>query len=74
MFLQRDVWLLGGSENIHAFRELGAVDTYELYVMPVLLGDGIPMSRDSEATTRLRLTDHYVFPDGAVRFVYEPVR
>jgi len=26
MSLQRDVWLLGGPESIHAFREFGAVD------------------------------------------------
>ena len=32
MSLQR--WLLCGPKSIHAFRELGAVDAYEVYVMP----------------------------------------
>ena len=73
MSLQRDVWLLGGPKSIHAFRELGAVDTYEVYVMPVLLGDGIPLFRDSDTTTGLRLTDFHVFADGVVRLVYEPM-
>ena len=43
MFLQRDVWLLGEPKSIHDFSELGAVDAYEVYVMPVLLGGGIPL-------------------------------
>ena len=73
MSLQRDVWLLGGPESIHAFRELGAVDAYEVYVMPVLLGSGIPLFLDSDATTRLRLTDHHVYADGVVKLVYEPM-
>ena len=42
MALQGDVWLLGGPKSIGAFRELDAVDTYEVYVMPLLLGAGIP--------------------------------
>lgn len=81
-----DVWLLGGPRTIHAFRALGAVDTYEIYVLPVLLGDGIPLfertatlpSAAAEPSTapgdRLRLTDHHVFPDGAIELVYEPIR
>ena len=72
MFPQRDIWLLGGPMTIHAFRELGAVDAYELYVMPVLLGDGIPLFQASDSTTRLRLTDHHAFADGVVKLVYEP--
>jgi len=46
MSLQRDVWLLGGPKSIHAFSELGAVDAYGVYVMPVLLGGGIPLFED----------------------------
>ena len=74
MSLQRDVWLLGGPKSIHAFRELSAVDTYEVYVMPVLLGDGIPLFRDRDAMTGLRLTNFHVFADGVVQLVYEPMR
>ena len=73
MSLQRDVWLFAGPKCNHAFRELGAVDTYELYVMPVLLGDGIPLFGCSNAKTLLRLTDNHVFSDGVVKLVYEPV-
>jgi len=71
MSFHRDVWLFGGPQSIHAFRELGAVDAYELYVIPVLLGGGIPMFHNSDSLSWLHLTDHHAFPDGVVRLVYE---
>jgi riboflavin biosynthesis pyrimidine reductase len=64
MSLQRDIWLLGGPQMIQAFRELGTVDSYEIYVMPVLLGDGISLFLCSDAMTSLHLTDHHVFRTG----------
>ena len=71
MSLQRDVWLLGGPKSIQAFRDLGVVDVYKVYVMPVLLGGGIPLFGSSDAMAHLRLTDSHVFPDGMVKLVYE---
>jgi dihydrofolate reductase len=38
-----DVHLLGGVRTIQAFRDLGAIDRYELQVLPILLGDGLPL-------------------------------
>lgn len=70
--LNGDVWLLGGPKTIDAFRRAGAVDTYELYVLPVLLGAGIPMFGRREATAPLRLADSHAYPDGTVRLVYQP--
>ncbi|MDA0987820.1 MAG: dihydrofolate reductase [Chloroflexi bacterium] len=73
MSMQGDVWLLGGSKSIRAFRDLNAVDAYEIYVMPLPRSSGIPLFESSDTTTTLRLTDHHVFPDGVVRTVYESV-
>ena len=74
MALQGDVWLLGGPKSIGAFRELDAVDTYEVYVMPVLLGAGIPLFVENHAATRLDLVDSHAFADGVVRLVYQPAQ
>ena len=38
----RDVWLMGGADSIRAFHEAGLVDRWEIFIAPVLLGDGIP--------------------------------
>jgi dihydrofolate reductase len=70
--LERDVWVLGGPKALHAFRELGVVDVYELFVLPMLLGDGIPLFERGLASASLRLTDQQVFADGVVQLVYEP--
>jgi len=39
----RDVWLVGGGQTVRAFLDLGAIDEIELYVMPVILGAGLPL-------------------------------
>lgn len=39
----KDIWLFGGGELFRLLLDAGLVDTVELAVMPVLLGDGIPV-------------------------------
>ncbi len=39
----RDIWLFGGGELFRSLLDAGLVDTVELAVMPVLLGEGIPV-------------------------------
>lgn len=68
-----DVWLLGGPGSLQPFRALEVVDEYEIFVLPVLLGDGIPLFPRGPAAG-LKLTGHTVYPDGVVRLVYAPVR
>src|SRR5205823_5608788 len=40
----RDVHLIGGPRTIEAFRALGALDTLELVVLPLLLGGGMRLT------------------------------
>jgi len=69
----RDVWLLGGPGSLLPFRALDAIDEYEIFILPVLLGDGIPMFPRGPSGA-LRLRDHTVYQGGVVRLVYEPIR
>ena len=39
----RDIWLFGGGELFRTLLERGLVDSVEVAVMPVLLGEGIPL-------------------------------
>jgi dihydrofolate reductase len=39
----KDIWLFGGGELFRVLLDAGLVDTVELAVMPILLGDGIPV-------------------------------
>ena len=67
----RDVHLVGGPRTIRAFHELGALDRLEILVLPVLLGDGIPLSpRQAPALPLRLLSAGRIFPDGTAELVY----
>ncbi|KQY20116.1 dihydrofolate reductase family protein [Rhizobium sp. Root482] len=38
-----DVWMLGGGKLQMAFMERGAIDEIEIYVIPEILGSGLPL-------------------------------
>ena len=56
----KDVWLFGGGSLFRSFAELGLVDTVELGVMPVLLGEGVPLLSPPAMRVALKLTSHKV--------------
>jgi dihydrofolate reductase len=66
-----DVHLVGGPQTIRAFHELGELDRLEIVVLPILLGDGIPLSPPGARPVPLRLLRaDRTFPDGAAELVY----
>jgi len=66
-----DVWLLGGAETIAGFLDLGAVDRLELFVMPVVLGDGIRLFGPSTAAPDLVCATARRYDNGVARLDYE---
>ncbi len=66
----RDVHLVGGPQTLNAFRKIGALDRFELLVLPLQLGSGVPLSAAGTDLTRLHLEQHQAFPDGVVRLAY----
>lgn len=67
----RDIWLFGGGELLRSLLELRLVDSIELAVVPVLLGDGIPLAPNLTRHVRLRLTRHKILPKtGTVSLEY----
>ena len=56
----KDVWLWGGGSLFRSFAELELVDTVELGVMPVLLGEGVPLLSPPAMRVALKLTSHKV--------------
>lgn len=70
--LQGDVHLLGGPQALQAFHQLGAIDRYEIQVLPVLLGEGVPLFPLGDSKMPLRLEEQRAFPDGTLGLVYEP--
>jgi dihydrofolate reductase len=57
----RDIWLFGGGGLFQSLLEAGLVDSVEVCVIPVLLGEGIPLLPPG-SKTKLRLVDQKVLP------------
>ena len=54
----KDIWLWGGGSLFRTFVELGLVDTVEVGVIPVLLGEGVPLLASPTKRVTLKLTGH----------------
>lgn len=65
-----DVWVAGGAKAIRAFLDLGVIDHFDLFVMPVMLGDGKTLFERSEYSSRLTLLGARTYPNGVVRLSY----
>lgn len=67
----KDIWLFGGSELFRSFLELGAIDTVEVSVIPVLLGAGVPLLPPPYTPTKLRLSSSQVYRSGRIALAYD---
>ncbi len=68
--VEKDVWILGGGKALKGFREADAVDSYELYVMPIVLGGGVPLFLDTTFKEALTLVSSQTFENGVVELIY----
>jgi dihydrofolate reductase len=57
----KDIWLFGGGSLFRSLLQLNLVDTVEVAVIPVLLGEGVPLLPHSEFSAKLKLTGHRVY-------------
>ncbi|MDX1623110.1 MAG: dihydrofolate reductase family protein [Gemmatimonadota bacterium] len=64
------IWLVGGGILFRSLLDAGLVDKVEVAVVPVLLGDGIPLLPTRDARTRLELEDTHAYPGGIVVLRY----
>ncbi len=65
-----DVHLVGGPRTIETFRALGALDTLELVVLPLLFGAGTRLTASLSPDTGLTLERERALPGGSVEIVY----
>jgi dihydrofolate reductase len=66
----KDIWLFGGGKLFRSLAEAGMVDTVEVSVMPILLGDGVPLAPKLSKWINLSLMNHNVYSSGAVSLEY----
>lgn len=67
-----DVWLVGGGRVIRDFLDADLVDHWRLFVVPVLLADGVPLFPVCHRATRhLRLVGTRTYGSGVVELRYD---
>lgn len=57
----KDIWLFGGGELFRSLLEIGAVDSVEVAVIPVLLGAGVPLLPGPGIRAKLALKSNKVY-------------
>jgi dihydrofolate reductase len=65
-----DVHLVGGPRTIETFRALGALDSLELVVLPLLFGAGMRLTPSLSVDTGLTFERERALPGGSVEIVY----
>lgn len=69
----RRAWLMGGGKLASSFLAAGLIDEVSLGVMPVVLGDGLPLFADGIGPTRLNLVESKTYKGGALGLTYKTV-
>jgi dihydrofolate reductase len=69
----KDIWLFGGGALFRSLLEAGLVDTVQLAVIPVLLGEGIPLLGPPHRQAKLKLIGHKIYKTGIVSLEYAVV-
>ena len=67
----KNLWMMGGGELIASFLDAGEIDQFDLAVVPVLIGEGIPLIAPRHRDLPLQLLSAESFPDGVVRIRYD---
>ena len=67
-----DLYLHGSGEFAHALAEAGLVDLYEVYLNPLVYGEGNVHVLGDRGTIRLELGDVKRFDSGIVLLTYRP--
>jgi dihydrofolate reductase len=66
--------MMGGGGLIASFLDAGEIDEFDIQVIPVFIGEGIPLVAPRHRDVSLRLRASRRYPDGVVRLRYEVVR
>ena len=70
----KHIWMMGGGGLIASFLDAGEIDEFDIHVIPVFIGKGIPLVAPRRRDIALRLRSSTKFRDGVVRLRYEVLR
>jgi dihydrofolate reductase len=70
----KDIWLMGGGELARVFLKADLVDRLYLGVVPVLLGEGIPLFPSGFPQRDFKLLENKTYSKGLIALTYERSR
>jgi dihydrofolate reductase len=70
----KDIWLMGGGEVARDFLKADLVDELYLGVVPVLLGEGIPLFPSGFPQRNFQLIENKTFSKGLIALKYKRTR
>src|SRR5262245_1139864 len=70
----KNVWMMGGGEVIGSFLDEDAIDEFIISVVPIFIGEGIPLLAPRHREVALGLLRVQQFPDGVVQLHYDVER
>jgi dihydrofolate reductase len=70
----KHIWMMGGGGLIASFLDAGELDEFDLRVMPILIGEGIPLIEPRHRDIPLKLLHSKKYPDGVVRLHYAIIK
>ncbi|MBA4171461.1 MAG: dihydrofolate reductase [Hyphomicrobium sp.] len=69
---RKDIWIVGGAVAMQSALDAGRVDLIETFLVPVLLGRGLPLIADLAHRQTLSFEGIETFQDGVVKLSYVP--
>ncbi|HEY2153163.1 MAG TPA: dihydrofolate reductase family protein [Vicinamibacterales bacterium] len=67
----KNIWLMGGGDIIGAFLDAEAIGEFIISVVPIFIGEGVPLIAPRHRNVPLRLRSSQQFPDGVVQLHYD---
>jgi dihydrofolate reductase len=69
----KDIFMMGGGGIIGAFLDEGEIDEFSIHVIPVFIGEGIPLIAPRHRLVPLKLLSTRRFSDGVVHLNYRVI-
>jgi dihydrofolate reductase len=69
-----DIAILGSGSIVAQLADAGLIDTFQVAVAPIVLGDGKALFHGIKNRLNLKLTDSRTFKNGSVVLWYEPAK
>ena len=67
----KDIFIDGGAEVVREFAAVDLIDEYTISIIPVLIGGGIRLFKETGREIMLRLTSSRAYESGLVQLKYE---